>query len=120
MNELPEARWTYLDSTKTPAALQLVEAVVGHRAELERLGVRRTEDGYGVCWARLERGQLSKTQVAAMHIARGLAVLEMYAAPSGAIANDVVRATAALRREPRKVSDHDEASRTGSAADPPR
>ena len=71
MNESPEDRWTYLDSTNLPAALQLVEAVVGHRVELERLGFRRTEDGYVVCWAMLERGQLSTTQVAAMRIAQG-------------------------------------------------
>lgn len=59
-----------------PETLRLLSALVGARADKERLGYSATEHGAFVDWERMIAGPLSSTEVAIAHIARGCAILE--------------------------------------------
>lgn len=87
-----------------PQTLQLVAALVGHRADSEELGYVATEHGAWIDWDQLAAGRLSSTEIATVHIARGCAALERAGGLPGRLAGrviDTVNDVAVGRRPPR-------------------
>jgi len=67
---MSEGRHIHLDDYSQ--TLCLLAALVGRRVDKERLGYSATEHGAIVDWERMVTGPLSSTEMATVHIARGL------------------------------------------------
>lgn len=75
---VPEER-VHLHHDDCPQALAILGALLGHRDErAQAIGYEQTEDGAWVDWASLTASWLSTTEVAAVHIARGVAIAERH------------------------------------------
>ena len=76
----------HLHADDAPLSLSVLRALVGHRADREQLGDRPDEWGADVDWDLLASGNLSTTEKATVHIARGCATIERH---GGGLPNSV-------------------------------
>jgi hypothetical protein len=65
--------------TETPNAITILEALFAHRLDrAKKIGYQRTETGVWVDWEALGHSWLSSTELATVHIARGIAIAERH------------------------------------------
>lgn len=67
----------HLHRSDYPDTLAVLQApLLGSRIDTSDLGYEPTEEGAWVDWRQLIEGKLSSTEVAAVHITRGIAIAE--------------------------------------------
>lgn len=66
----------HLHRSDYPDTLAVLQALLGSRIDTSDLGYEPTEEGAWVDWRQLIEGKLSSTEVAVVHIARGIAISE--------------------------------------------
>ncbi|MGI8685562.1 MAG: hypothetical protein ACR2MO_10820 [Acidimicrobiales bacterium] len=86
----------HLHALDHPETLRLLDQLLGHRGDRERLGFAPTDTGAWVDWDRLASGPLSSTEVATVRIAHGCATIERAGGLPPALAGAVVQAVAGV------------------------
>lgn len=106
-----------------PATLALLTAVfqpkLHDRDGLADIGYQPTEHGAWVDWDRLANSWLSSTEVAIVHIARGIAVLEHHGGPPPRLAAPVRDAIAAVTEPPPRPAWFDQLDHEPEGFTPP-
>lgn len=99
---------THLHRDDTPLTLRLLDGLLGHRRDQAELGYYPDQWGAEVDWDRLTNGDLSTSEVAVVHIARGCAIAERHGGslpasvrgPLRAVVNDLAPSTSRPRVRP--------------------
>jgi hypothetical protein len=92
----------HLHRADCPQALAILHALLAHRPDTGSIGYQPTAQGASVDWDTLTDTSLSTTETAAVHIARGVAIVEAHGGGlPGHLHHPIARALESLDPDPR-------------------